>query len=143
MFEDSENKSDALWSNKIKPWMKDFWPDHDKLNTPEAAKSLSFAMLHCGNKFPEAFELLQHKIKEVIKKNPSFHIGNYYSAHKKSISHIFDYPNEFLQLLNWNFPQDIAHDFNGKVKNLLQEIKNKCPESDQTENYRKLLDKLS
>ena len=142
LLRDSGDKSAALWSEKIEPWMETFWPPQKNLKTPRTAELLSFAILHCGDKLPEAFECLKDKIEGVITKNYSY-IGHY--INKQAPPYVFNHPDELLQLLNWNFPGDriILPNDAEKLKEVLNKIKDKHPEAAQTANYKKLLDKLS
>ena len=141
LLRDSGDKSAALWSEKIKPWVEKFWPPQKNLKTPRTAELLSFAILHCGDKLPEAFEFLKDKIEGVITKNYSY-IGHY--INKQAPPYVFNYPDELLQLLNWNFPGEriILPNDAEKLKEVLNKIKDKHPEAAQTADYKKLLDKL-
>ena len=146
-----EGKSSVLWSEKIKPWIEKFWPQQkDKMNH-KIAENLSFAILHCEDKLPEAFEVLKDQIKGVIKQNSNNYIAYYIvkdeedeeGNNKQDLEHIYDYPTELLKILNWNFPEDkIYYNYDKKIKKILDKLKNKHPGIEKSGQYRELLDKI-
>ncbi len=179
-----KGKSAVLWSEKIKPWIEKFWPPQKNKMSPKIARNLSLAILHCGNKLPEAFEFLKDKIEGVIIENSGLDyniaaqtgLADYdiieqidldeplspQSSQAESLqdkpndstknkqpedsrnklNHIFDYPNELLQLLNWNFPKNRISD-GENIKKILNKLKAKHPDIEQNEQYKKLLDKIT
>ena len=168
-LEDSEkDKSAVLWFEKIKPWIEKFWPKQKNKRSAKIAEHLSFAILHCGNQLPEAFKVLKDQIEGVITQNSTFmgyHIidqiglgesSNTLSSETENLQnkqmkkspnkliHIFDYPNELLQLLNWNFPEDKIHyNYNEQIKRILDQLKSKHPDIEKNEHYKKLIDKIN
>ena len=146
LLKDSGGKSSSLWK-KIKPWIEEFWPHQNNMKTPETAENLSFVILYCGDKLPEAFKLLEYKIKGIIKKNHYPIIRRLAGAvkdNKNPPDCIFNYPKELLELLYWNLPElKILYSFDGKkLKIILDKLKNKHPDIEQNENYNKLLEKI-
>ena len=146
-----KDKSSVLWSEKIKPWIEEFWPKQkDKMNH-KIAENLSFVILHCGDKLPEAFDVLKNQIKGVIKQNSNNHIAYYIikdgegkESNKQNLEHIYNYPKELLQILDWNFPENkIYFNYNKKIEKILNKLKNKNPNIEENEQYQKLLDKIT
>ena len=144
LLKDSGDKSANLWFYKVQPWVEEFWPPQKKVKTQKIAQNLSLATLHCGEKLSEAVELLKGNIKGIIKKNHGYIAHYIMRYHKKELTCVFDYPNELLSLLNWNFPEDEIPYYDGeKVKEILDELKSRNPTVEQNSKYIKLLEKLS
>ena len=148
-LEDSGNKSSNLWSEKIKPWIEKFWPPQTKLKNSQIAESLSLLILHCGNKLPEALNILKDKIEGVIDKKS--YIAYYIiknekneQQHKQDLEYIYNYPKELLQLLNWNFPKNEINQYMGgkEIKQILEKLKQKYLEIEKNSDYKKLSEKL-
>ena len=142
-LKDSGDKSSNLWSEKIKPWLENFWPPQTNLQTSEIAKNLSFLILHCGEKFPEAFSMLKDNIKGVIQNNNDY-IPHYINKKMdKELKQIFNHPEELLQLLNWNFPKNINPYMGGKeIKQILETLKKNNSKIEESPEYKKLFEKL-
>ena len=158
LLEDSGSESEKLWSEKIKPWVKDFWPKQDDKMNHKIAENLSFVILHCGNKLPEAFNLLKDQVEGVMEEN-SHYIAHYIvkdeedetrnknqqekGNNKQDLEHIYNYPNELLQILDWNFPNRIYYDDDKKIEKILDKLKTKHPDIENNEQYQKLFDKIT
>ena len=143
LLKDSGDKSANLWSEKIKPWIEKFWPQQEQLKTSQIAKNLSFVILHCREKVPEAFEILKDNIKEKIQQNNNY-ISHYIKENmKQELSHIFDNPKKLLCLLNWNFPKDrIEYYYSEEIREILKELKVRHTGIEKDKQYEKLLEKL-
>ncbi len=175
LLKDTEtNKKAVLWSEKIKPWIEEFWPAQKTKMNPKIAGNLSFIILHCGNKLPDAFDILKDKIKGIITDNSnswiSLHIihqtglgkahdspssqkqseqkklkdsnkNNQTKGSKNKLAYIFDYPDELLQLLNWNFPKKIEFYFDEKINKILKELETKDPNIKKHAQYKELKEK--
>ncbi len=148
LLKDSKEKSGILWDEKIKPWIEQFWPAQKNMKTLGIAQDLSCALLYCGDKFPEALGVLGEHIKGVMAKNHYeilFLINGDMGDDKKRFDSTFDYPHDFLNLLNWNFPQDetIYSHYSEMLQEILNKIKNKHPGIEEDEKYIDLEEKLS
>ena len=147
LLKDSRGKSANLWSEKIKPWIKNFWPPQTDKMSHKTAENLSFAILHCGNKLPEAFKDLKDKIKGVINQNSNY-IAYYIikneedgiENNKQDLEYIYDYPKELLQILNWNFPEN---NYDKKIEKILNKLKSKYRDIENDEQYQELLKKIT
>lgn len=154
-----KDKSSVLWSEKIKLWIENFWPQQTDKMSHKIAKNLSFVILHCGDKLPEAFSVLKDYIEDIIQQNSNY-IAHYIvkdeedktinenqqkkENNKQDIEYIYDYPNELLKILNWNFPEDkIYYSYDTKVKKILDKLKAKHPNIEKNEQYHKLIDKIT
>ena len=141
LLKDSEDEFN-LWSKKIEPWIKQFWPPQIELRTPEIAQNLSLAVLHCGEKLPEAFNLLEDKIKGIIQKNNN-DIAHHIENNKKELKQIFNYPEQLLQILKWNFPENkILYYYDKKIKKILDELKSNFLKIEKNADYIELSEKL-
>ncbi len=146
LLKDSGDKSSILWDKKIKSWIKEFWPHQNSKKTPEIAEDLSFIILYCGDKLPEAFKLLEDKIKGVIKKNNYsilYFIEEDINNNKNQMDYIFNHPQELLKLLDWSLPETntLESYYGNKLKTILNKLKSKHPEIEQDKIYIKLLEK--
>ena len=116
------------------------------MNTDQIAQNLSYALLYCGDKFPEAIKLLEGHIKGVITKNHYTIlslINGSIDKNKNRFNSIFNYPHDLLKLLNWNLPQDdIRYHYGEKLQEILNKLKEKNPGIEKDEKYIKLKDKL-
>ena len=142
LLENSEKgKSSILWSEKIKPWIKNFWPKETNKKTPKIAEYLSLAVLYCEDKFSDALEFLEDKIEDIPKSNQnniSYHIK------ENKLADVFkNHPKDLLRLLIWNFPEEKIYFTGEEIKEALDKIKEKHPQIEQDTNYRKLREKLS
>ena len=148
LLKDSESKSANLWDEKIGPWIKEFWSSQTKMKTPKIAQNLSYALLYCGDKFPDAIKVLEGYIKENIKKNHYnilYLINGDLWSDKNRFNYIFKkHPRDLLTLLNWNFPQDdsIPYHYKEMLQKILDKLKAKNPEIEKDAKYTKLKDKL-
>ena len=147
LLKDSGDKSSNLWIDTLKPWMDQFWPYRKDKKTPRIAENLSVVILYCGDKLPDAFTLLESKIEKIIKKNHYFiidHIAESIENNPKRLDHVFNYPQELLQILNWNLPESNTLDdyYGEELRNILDKLKNKHPKIEQDEKYTALLDKI-
>lgn len=144
LLKDSGDKSANLWSEEINPWIEKFWPPQIRNRSHEIAQNLSFVVLYCREKLPETCKVLEDKIKEVIQHNNYDMLYHIKENVKQELSYIFNYPQELLYILNWNFPEDkIDYYYSEQMKEILNELKNKHPEIEKDEKYIKLIDKLS
>ena len=143
-LEDSKNKSSILWSEKIKPWIEKFWSSRLNVKRSEIAENLSFLILCCGDKLPEAFNLLKDKIKGVIQRNNEYISHYIIKKMNKELNYIFDYPTELLQILTWNFPKDKIQFYkeDEEIKQILEKLKEKDSSIEQNSKYKKLYEKL-
>ena len=148
ILENSGDKSSVLWSEKIEPWVEKFWRKQKSMKSHEIACNLSMAILHCGDKMPDAFELLRDKIEEFIEKT-NFHLIDVSRGLEEGrFKDILKYPDELLNLLDWNIPESTDdHDlgigiFRSEIKKLLEKIKEKNPGIEKTDLYRNLYDRL-
>ena len=149
ILENSGDKSSVLWSEEIKPWIKKFWRKQISMKSHEIACKLSMAILHCGDKMPDAFKLLEDEIKGNIKKT-NFHLIDVSRGLEEGrFKDILKYPNELLNLLDWNIPESTDdHDlgiggFRSEIKKLLEKVREKNPEiEERTDLYRNLYERL-
>ena len=143
-LEDSGNKSSNLWSEKIKPWIDNFWPQQTELQTSKIAENLSNLILCCGDKLPEAFNILKDKIGGMIQNNNDYISRYIIRKMDKELKYVFGYPEELLQILNWNFPKDQINQHMGgkKIKQILKKLKQKHPEIEKNPDYKKLSEKV-
>ena len=152
LLKDSGYKSADLWSEKIQPWIKRFWPKtQDKMNH-KIVENLSFVILHCGDKLPEAFNVLKDQIEGVITTNSNHYIADYIIKNEEGelenieqdLEYIYNYRNELLQILNWNFPKnEIDYYSSQKVKKILDKLKAKYLDIETDEQYQKLINKIT
>ena len=147
LLKDSEGKSANLWDEKIEPWIKEFfWPPQTKMKTPKIAQNLSYALLYCGDKFPDAIKVWEEHIKEVIIENNYRMLVRLEQGIDKNTNRlclIFNHPHDLLTLLNWNFPQnDIISHRKKSWRKILDKLKAKNPEIEKDAKYTKLKDKL-
>ena len=144
LLKDSGDKSANLWSEKIEPWIEQFWPQQINMRSPEIAYNLSLAILHCGDKLPDAFQFLKDKIEGIIIQNHSYMIG-YIERYETKLNHIFEHPRELMCLLNWNFPDDkpMYSYYSKKIRRILDKLKNKNSEIEKDVEYKILNEKIS
>ena len=144
VLEDSGDKSSNLWSEKIKPWIENFWPPQTKLQTSKIAENLSNLILCCGDKLPEAFNILKDKIGGMIQNNNDYISRYIIRKMDKELKYVFGYPEELLQILNWNFPKDQINQYMGgkEITKILEKLKQNYPEIEKNPDYKKLSEKL-
>ena len=144
LLENAGDKSQNLWSEKINPWIKQLSLFKKTLTSFAIAKNLSYVILNCGNKLPEAFDLLKSQIEGQFETN-NYYISLYIKDKMdKELSYIFDYPKELLKILHWNFPEDEIHPYMGdrKIKQILDKLKEKDPNIENNFEYKKLFEKI-
>ena len=128
LLADSEGKSEILWSKKIQPWIDKFWPHQTKLKSSKTAEHLSFLILHCGQKLPEAFEVLSDSIQGVIEADNSYMLSYIEEKIDKKLNALFKHPKELIQLLNWNLPTKDKLTYNReKLRKILDKLKEENP----------------
>ena len=157
LLADSKDKSDHLWSDKIKPWIETFWPPQEKMKNNDIAQNFSLAVLYAGHQLRDTLQSLRQYIEGNIQVNNdviTYHINESCFDFDKDQSEnrinephqldsIFDYPEELLKLLHWNTPKKRAGLMIKKeLKKILDEIKGKHPNVEQNEDYQTLRDKL-
>lgn len=157
LLADSKEKSGNLWSEKIKPWIEKFWPQQKNLKNEEIARNFSLTVLYAGHKLPEALSILEQYIKGHAQFNNDIMTclinkscfdfetdqpgGRVTEPHQ--LDSIFEYPKELLKLLIWNIPKQRADmTIKEELKKILDKVKDKYPEMENNEDYKKLRDKL-
>ena len=142
LLKDSGEKSGVLWFEKIKPWIDKFRPFQTKLKSSKTAEHLSFLILHCGQKLPEAFEVLSDSIEGVIEADNSYMLSYIEEKIDKELNTIFKHPKELIQLLNWNLPKDKLTYNREKLRKILDKLKEENPNIADDSGYKKLNEKL-
>ena len=49
-------KREHVWQDKVRPWLRDYWPPAEVRNTAGTSKWMLAMLAECGNAFPEAAE---------------------------------------------------------------------------------------
>ena len=144
LLEKSGNESKNVWSEKINPWINQLCLFKKTLTSHAIAKNLSCVILNCGNKLPEAFDLLKGQIEGKLERNNDYISGYIKDKMDKELNYIFDYPKKLLKVLHWNFPEDEIHQYMGdrEIKQILDKLKEKDPEIENNFEYKKLSEKI-
>ena len=96
-----KNDRGTFWKNRIEPFFKKIWPnDVDKL---DAGMSYAFGdiILAAEDAFPDAFNLLAHKLAVAIKKSTNYPDGHFYFVLQslKDSNYAERFPEATLDLL--------------------------------------------
>ena len=156
-LQDAKDQSENLWSKKIKPWIKTFYPPSEDIKHHSIALHFSLAVLYTGDELPNALSVLEPHIKGVVQHNNdimTLHINkSCFDIEKErpdnritephQLDSIFKYPKELLKLLKWNIPKEKAgRMIEGELKKILSKIKSENPGIEENEDYKTLEDKL-
>jgi len=125
----AEEKADALWRERIGPWLQRTWPRDQNLRTPSCSLYLALAVVHTRQEFPPASQF----VMEVIVPTPDFYRVTWKMKEKNST--LPDtHPRELLGMLGALF--DANSQWNDEsVNEILQQIGLACPDCESEPNF--------
>ena len=97
MMGDSETRA-AVWSEKVKPWLEDYWPTAQGRNTIQTSEAMLNLLVECGDAFPNAVSWALSCLTPIEGENL---FGLSESGHPAN------HPNDTLQLLGRIMREDV------------------------------------
>lgn len=135
-MEGSEESADALWRERIGPWLNSSWPRSSELRDPAVSTNLAMAALQTRAEFPVAV----NTILEVIGQGDISLVA--WQLEQLKTKHSQEHPLELLELMSTLLDAS-QKTYDHKIRTALQEISAASPAYVNSPEYRKIDDWLS
>jgi hypothetical protein len=133
-MESAGESADALWRERVGPWLQRSWPRDQNLRTPSMSVHLALAAIHTRQQFPVASQL----VLEVIVPSPDFtRVTWKLNENRSSIPDT--YPRELLRILGALF-DSTSQSNDQSLRGILQRIVQACPDCSSNSDYKRLHD---
>ncbi len=116
---ESDGQNDVVWEGKVWPWLDNYWPQLQNLNTSDTSCAFLELLVECKDTFPNAVERVTSL--DILKPIDTNHCRGLYRL--QNSDHPTRFPHQTLQLLNKTMDDELQNWNRPELKRILTKIK--------------------